>query len=225
MNDPIGTDFNWKSLCKNYNDACKGFCPNAGSLDVFAERPQTDRDLYYALVDRVRDERAKKGYIGLGTYEAILYWKLYSQPAAVANTCKRIREDSTIQHRAENALKVLFPQLPQEMSRDIAEVARLFLRVDQHAGSLRGLATSCTFPVRSTLLHFVYPDIVPIFDKQVLRAVGVCQENANRDQRILFEYIQFAWNISQKDLAVIPQDWRETPLRLLDMALWVIRGK
>jgi len=227
MNNPIGTDFDWKSLYNDYNATCKRFCPNADSLYAFSPRPETDKDLYYALVDRVRDERASKGYIVLGTYEAILYWKLYSQPAAIANTCKPIRENSNIQHDIENALKALFRQLPQEIARDISKVEELFCLVDRHAGSLRGLKTSCAFAVRSTLLHFVYPHIVPIFDKQVLLAVGVSLENATkgRKREILFEYIQFAWKHTQKNSALIPQDWRETPLRLLDMALWVDRGK
>jgi len=86
-----------------------------------------------------------------------------------------------------------------------------------------GLSNSCALPARSTFLHFLYPDTVPIFDKHVLRAVKITGKDANKKQDVLFDFIPFVWGISKN--SKVPVDWAETPLRLIDMALWVNRGK
>ena len=103
------------------------------------------------------------------------------------------------------------------------EVNQIFHVVQRHSDGLYGLSNSCALPARSTFLHFLYPSTVPIFDKQVLRAVGVAEKGANRRSHVMFDYIQFAWDISESPY--IPRDWQETPIRLVDMALWVIRDK
>ena len=224
MKNPISTDFDWSSLYDRYDATCKCFNPDAPSLSTLTEKPKNDRYLYYSLIKRVHDERSANGNIGLGTYEAILYWKLYSQPAAVKNVCRRIHGDVSIQKIIQKALRDLLCQLPQKASQDILQIKQLYQLMEQGGGTLFGIADSCALPARSTLLHFLYPNIVPIFDKQVLLAVGVTEKNANKKHDILFDYIQFAWDICKKP-NIIPQDWLESPLRLLDMALWVIRGK
>ena len=221
MHNPI-KQFNWASLYKAYDDTCKRFDPNAPSW--IWPRPGSDRELYYMLVDRVQRERKMIGHIGLGTYEAILYWKLYSQPAAVKTVCTRIREETHLQEGLKGALVALGKQFPNSLTRDIHSVQRLYRSLDRTSRAIYGLASSCALPTRSTLLHFHYPTVIPIFDKQVLLAVGVDKEEANRKYDILFEYIQFPWDVAGNP-GIIPQDWKETPLRLLDMALWVIRGK
>lgn len=170
------------------------------------------------------EEMAADGCIGLGTYEAILYWKLYSQPAAVKNVCWRIRQNDVIQRAIQKTLQTLCQQLPPTVAEDISQMQQLYRLMNQHGNTLYGMANSFALPARSTLLHFLYPNMVPIFDKQVLLAVGVTEKNANKKYDILLEYIQFAWEISKKS-TIIPQGWQETPLRLLDMALWVIRDR
>jgi hypothetical protein len=159
----------------------------------------------------------------LGTYEAILYWKLYSQPAATENVCARIHNDGDIQEKIEKALKELGEQLTMtKVTEDINSINNLYNLLDNHGRNLFGLKDSCALPARTTLLHFLYPNVVPLFDKQVLLAVGVAKQNANRRRGCLYQYIEFAWRESKQ--ANIPKDWQETPLRLFDMALWVIRG-
>jgi len=225
MNNPVGSDFDWSSLYERYDATCKRFNPDAPYLSTMSEKPKNDRYLYYGLVKRVRDERSVNGNIGLGTYEAILYWKLYSQPAAVKNVCRRIHGDVSIQRIIQNTLQDLLYRLPQKVSQDISQIKQLYQLMEQSGGTLFGMADFCALPTRSTLLHFLYPNIVPIFDKQVLLAVGVTEKDANKKHDILFDYIQFAWGIS-KNPNIIPQkNWQEFPLRLLDMALWVIRHK
>jgi hypothetical protein len=223
VKNPITPNFDWSSLYDSYDATCKRFDSNTSSLHGFALKPKNDRYLYYALIDKVKNERQKKGFIELNTYEAILYWKLYSQPAAVKNVCSRIRENDSIQGAIQKALINLGESLPQTLPENIEEVTQLYETVQRYAGGLYGLSNSCALPARSTFLHFFYPSTVPIFDKQVLLAVGIVDKDANKKQNILLNYIEFSWEIS-KD-SNVPQDWQETPLRLIDMALWVIRDK
>ena len=81
----------------------------------------------------------------------------------------------------------------------------------------------CGLPVNTTFLHFVYPDIVPIFDKMVLSAVGISDKNANQRIDVLEQYIPFAWELAEKYSPQL-RSFKETPLRLIDMALWAVRG-
>lgn len=223
MNNPITPTFDWSTLYGRYDASCKGFDPDAPSLCGFASKPRNDRYLYYDLIERVAREKGEDGFIQLSTYEGILYWKLYSQPAAVKTVCSCIRENPSLQRAIQETLKDLCDRLPKTVSENIEEVMRLFQVVQHSAKDLYGLKNSCALPARSTFLHFLYPNTIPIFDKQVLLAVGVADKNANRKSKVLFEYIQFAWEISKKPY--MPLDRQETPIRLLDMALWVIRGK
>jgi hypothetical protein len=223
VNNPITPYFDWSSLYKRYDATCKRFDPNASSLYGFPAKPKNDRYLYYLLIDRVASEKGKGGYIELGTYEGILYWKLYSQPAALKNVCSRIREDEALQRAIQKTLQTLGKRLPQTAPQDIEKVRHMYQIIQKYSKELYGISNSCALPARSTFLHFLYPGTVPIFDKQVLLAVGVTDKDANKKKDVLFDYIPFAWEISWN--SHVPVNWQETPLRLLDMALWVIRDK
>lgn len=222
MKNPIATNFDWSSLYGRYDATCKRYDAAAVSLRGLDEKPRNDRYLYYTLVKQARQDRAAAGTIKLETYEAILYWKLYSQPAAVKSVCHRISGDEAIRKSIRKGLQSLV--LPEPVHRKMTDIKQLYDLIDKQKPCLFGMAGHCTFPARSTLLHFVYPDVVPIFDKQVLRAVGVTEANANRSYSNLVKYTQFAWKIAGNE-RLIPHDWPESPLRLLDMALWVIRGQ
>ena len=223
MHNQIGNNFDWSSLYQRYDATCRGFDPTSPYLYDFTESPINDRHLYYFLVAKVKNERATKDCIGLGTYEGILYWKLYSQPAATKNVCARIRNSKPIQTEIEAALRGLSKKLPLKVTEDISSIIHLYDLLDGYAPKLHGLKDTCALPARTTLLHFLYPNVIPLFDKQVLLAVGVDEPGANRKWDRLYQYTHFAWRESKK--ANIPKDWQETPLRLIDMALWVIRGQ
>ena len=126
MRDPISSNFDWSSLYKEYDATCKRFDPQAPSLLTFVSKPRNDRYLYYALMDRIAHEKSKNGFIGLGTYEGILYWKLYSQPAAVKNICLRIREETNLQRDIQRRLESLGDQLPRVLCEDIAQVSNAY---------------------------------------------------------------------------------------------------
>lgn len=223
MHNPLN-NFEWEYLYQGYDSTCNRYDMNSPSLVAFEPKPKNDRFLYYQLVSRIKEERKIDSTISLSTYEGILYWKLYSQPAAVTNTCKKITNELRIREAISYALRKLMIELPNSIERNSDVVQTLFSKIELYKNSLYGMKNSCSLPVRSTFLHFLYPNVVPIFDKQVLLAVGVDSKNANKDFSIFLEYLDFAWKLSDRK-SLIPTDFQETPLRLLDMALWVKRGK
>jgi hypothetical protein len=88
-----------------------------------------------------------------------------------------------------------------------------------------GMKTASALPVRTTFLHYLFPAVVPIFDTMVLKAVGVDEPNANQRADVLREYLPFAWELTDQHAAHVPGHSRETSVRLIDMALWVVRGE
>ncbi|MBU1177287.1 hypothetical protein KKH96_02470 [Patescibacteria group bacterium] len=215
MNDPL-EKFNWGTLHKRYDDLCGRFNDNE-YLGFFKVKPDSDRKLYYSLIEGFFDKRESSNAITLDLYKAMLYWKLYSQPAAVANILGKINNHKDI----ENRLIVLSKKLPLKIERNIDEIVKL---VQINEISIFGMGSPDSFPGRTTFLHFVYPDIIPVFDKMVLQAVGVEDENANHSIQFLKNYIPFAWKLADKYKNKFDEKWQETPVRLIDMALWVNRG-
>lgn len=221
MIDPL-RGFDWQMLYSRYDALCKAFSSDAPYLEVIQPHPQSDRKLYYCLLRRIGSERRSPTGISLETYEALLYWKYYSQPAAINNICERIR-----QHPERDTLKTeltrLSQSLPDVLTRNRDVVLRLVKCLNEFA--LRGIKSQDALPTRTTLLHMVYPDVVPVFDKQVLKAVGGWDsEYANKSIRHLGDYLEHAWKLAEKHSSSFHIFTTETPLRLIDMALWVIRG-
>ena len=72
-------------------------------------------------------------------------------------------------------------------------------------------------------LHFFNPSVVPIFDRMVLQAVGLWSPGANTRLAVLEAYLPIAWQLAD-EYATRPREFVETPVRLIDMALWVGRG-
>ncbi|MEA2113046.1 MAG: hypothetical protein U9P63_00060 [Patescibacteria group bacterium] len=210
MHDPL-ENFNWETLHKRYDNLCSRFNSDSEYLSYFKPRPKSDRELYYCLI-----KEFSKG-VNLDLYKAMLYWKLYSQPAAEANILGRIGNHRDIDER----LVILSERLPLKIERNIDDIVEL---IQINEISIFGMGSSDSFPVRTTFLHFVYPEIVPVFDKMVLQAVGIEENNANHDIQVLKDYIPFAWELADKHKSQFNKNWQETPVRLVDMALWVNRG-
>jgi hypothetical protein len=84
MRDPL-RDFDWSSLYERYDAMCRRFNPAAVHLRIFTPKPQSDRELYYHLVERIRMTNERPSGLSIDLYEALLYWKLYSNPPALAN--------------------------------------------------------------------------------------------------------------------------------------------
>lgn len=224
MLDPLA-DFAWTTLYQRYDSAClRGGLfgrYSAEYLGSFEPAPTSDRLLYYSLVDQFA-QRSATSPITIGCYEAMLYWKLYSQPAAVKNVCKRLRQDAGLRETTARELARISNSLPSKLTKDPDEIVRVLTALTKH---LHGMASSCAIPVRTTLLHFVYPEVVPIFDKQVLLGVGVADKDANHSYEFLREYIPHAWSLAEMYRHHFEAFEKETTVRIIDMALWVSRGR
>jgi hypothetical protein len=222
MIDPLA-EFDWASLYARYDGKCRGFHAHSPHLALYgADRRLTDRKLYYRLIGH--DGIARRTTDPLGWYEALLYWKLYSQPAATSNLGKWMAPGSASRRSAESFLPLLLASHPKTLARSADDVVDAVKDLSNFG--LPGMSTKCAIPVRSTFLHFLYPTIVPIFDKMVLKAVGVNDKDANHDYNVLREYLPHAWKLADRYAArATVQCKHEQPIRLIDMALWVNRGK
>ena len=220
MFDPLGS-FCWASLYERYDHLCQGFDPKSPYLQCLARKVESDRALYSLVRDRVQAEIASQGALSLCSYQAILYWKLYSQPAAVANI---LRDLSNTRNacKTKSGLVALGRLLPKEMTRSVSGVITAVKAFDGVA--LHGAASSNALPVRTTVLHFMYSKTVPIFDKMVLRAVGINKEGANGSLEVLKEYMPHAWALADRYAEKMADLDPLGPVRHVDMALWVCRG-
>ena len=221
MLDPL-VRFNWKSLYDDYDVLCRRFDPSAPFLYSLSPRPETDRSLYYALVERFAHEQSSPTGVTIGTYEAMLYWKPYSQPAAIANTCKPLRERTSLKEIVSQSLRSLSSELRSARNTSPKNILDSFREIGMYG--LWGMKSATALPVRTTFLHFVAPSITPIFDKQVLLAVGVTQKKANEKMAFLELYLPHARTLASRYSNSFSIFEKETPIRLIDMALWVIRG-
>ena len=221
MQDPLGK-FRWETLYEDYDCLCERFDGNAPYLYSVLPSRKSDRALYHSIVRQFAAERRSAG-ITIGTFEAMLYWKLYSQPAAVSNICKRLRMDGALRAQTTRQLAAISTRLPSALPQQWEDVMKVVRSLN--ADAIYGMRSPDAFPVRTTFLHFVYPEVVPIFDKQVLYAVGVFDKNANHNSEILSCYLQHAWKLAKNYNSHLNFPDGETSLRLIDMALWVVRNR
>jgi len=219
------TDFDWTTLHARYRTKCKRFNSVSECLRELIPLPlknSEDLDLYYQLAGRFCLEKGSPSGISVATYKAMLYWKLYSIGMGVAEGhCREIAKNPT---ETEETLTEVCRFIPEQLSRSVNDVRNLVLALDKFP--LRGMKSKCTFPVRTVFLHFVYPETVPIFDRMVLQAVGYTKEAAKKaiyKESVLLQYIEHIWSLEKRYLHLLPQNARETPLRLVEMALWVNR--
>ena len=219
MIDPL-SNFDWRTLYQRYDELAWRYRPNIEYLDIFNPRPQSLRACYLGLCVEVASELNTGGDISVATYTAIMYWKMYSQPAAITNICRRIRNDEACREQLGPILDLFSDEFgdqdPPKHREDILALIHLIGEFEAH-----GMKSDTALPARTTFLHFVYPN-VPIFDRMVLQAVGIDDEGASHDIRVLRQYIPFAWRLTDKHQNTFAEyGYKETPLRLIDMALWV----
>jgi hypothetical protein len=217
MKDPLG-NFNWDQLYYLYDKQCRGFNPDSPYLLKQEFRVNSDRELYYALIKAAKEEFSSTGTLTFETYIGILYWKHYSfyRSKVCENACK---EESFIKSKGLPELKYIL-SLVNLNDRNWDKMVTLMSRIGETR--LQGIKENTSLPTRSTLLHFLYPEWVPIFDRMVLRAVGKTEEDANQKVEIFEEYVKFNWSLCEKYKDKI-KDFKDTPVRIIEMALWVVR--
>lgn len=222
MHDPL-KGFNWESLYSDYDSSCRGYMRNHSFLShKSVGSPPSDRALYYKLVSLISLGNCKGLSEPIVPYKAMLYWKLYSQPTAQKNFNKWFGlPDSQLRDMNLRAQE-LFQKMPESLDRDVPKIIELARRLGDY--SLPGISTDTALPVRTTLLHFLYPSVVPIFDQMVLKAVKMWEEKATGKLQKLESYIPVAWALSDRHKDQLSKFSAESNLRALDMALWVGRG-
>ncbi|HPD14403.1 MAG TPA: hypothetical protein PLE19_05605 [Planctomycetota bacterium] len=217
MRDPL-VGFDWPMLYDRYDGMCKGFDSCSPHLRAVAPHVRSDRFLYYHLIGQNRSLQGRPRHVAVGDYEAMLYWKLYSQPAARRLLARIGADGDQIACRLDGLVK----ELPASMERDLAGVVETMRVIDRFR--ILGMGSRAALPVRITSLHFLYPSVVPIFDQMVLKAVGAWQKGANQELAVLKEYIPFAWQLADQHARHLA-GFAEPPVPLVDMALWAGRGK
>ena len=209
--DPL-PGFAWETLHPRYDDLCRRsgrFNPDSEMLAIFGDRPGTDRELYYRLADTMDGGLARHGERAAGYYRAMVYWKLYSQHRVSFENYRALPAKPILRLAAE---------LPASLPRNVDAIMQA---IDLGEFSVYGMQTKDALPMRTTLLHFHYPAVVPIFDAMVLRALGINNKSANHDRATLRRYLPFVWQLGEKYTKHLAA--RETSVRLVEMALWVIR--
>lgn len=223
MRDPLSS-FEWSSLYRRYDNRCLSF--DRTSVFISAHevgRPESDRALYYQLIDLFSEGQRTSIAEPIGIYEALLYWKLYSQGTTSHSLNKWLRQDASERKRAQDRLLRLFQEIPATLVKCPSEIVKRVKWLGEF--QLPGMASPCSLPVRTTFLHFLYPSVMPIFDQMVLKAIGAWGKNANRKTSVLKNYIPFAWELAEEYAQQISGFIKEEPMRVIDMALWVSRGE
>lgn len=222
MIDPLGS-FDWEKLYAMYDAKCAQsgrFSHSVQALSAFSPKPDSDRSLYYGILSRVDGERRSGTLMSLGAYESIIYWKLYS-------TC-----GDKFNRDIHNKTRVL-----HELMRSLPQFNRYPARIRQGKKAVLSLVTqtlnlkpyAMKLPVCTAVLHFLYPEIVPIFDKMVLMAVGysrcdIDKHNLNQDQQLYGRYSAHVRSLTARYAKQIrAQRFKESPVRIIDMALWLTR--
>ncbi len=230
MIDPL-SKFDWRTLYERYDELCTRYRRDSRCLERFgsgSERPKSDRELYYRLIDLYAPAERASDCDVVGTYIALLYWKLYSTLGeGTDNTILerwRLKPNGEKRDTSKSAILELFKDRAP-LSRDSAAMAKRLAELPQIPG-MGAKDKGCPTPVRSTFLHFLYPSVAPIFDKVVLEAVresspaeAVC--NIDKFQ----EYTQHVWKLADGyEKKIAPFRYEESPVRLIEMALWITRG-
>lgn len=212
MRDPLA-GFDWKTLRDRYDSASTRF--NSGSMHLSGVTSKdTDRALYYWLVQTAALNGGKRPVLDLRWYEALLYWKLYSSTPDIKVT-------SWLEDFDVERFHQLLAQLPETIPQDVDNILGLVESIGKY--QLPAMASSCALPVRTTFLHILYPNVVPIFDRMVLMAVEAWFKGANHEVGVLRQYLPHAWTLAKRHTEQLP-GFQESPLRLVDMALWVTRS-
>lgn len=222
MRDPLEA-FNWSSLYSDYDAQCRRYDSTTPCLDRFGtNRPKTDRDLYYQLVQCYSPSARTAEPDLIGTYQSLLYWKLYSTGGTDGkNIMTWLAPGSEGRRLAESQLPGLLSRLPATVPRDAKQIVEMVRELPSISGM--GNTRECRLPVRTTFLHFLYPSTVPIFDKMVLQAVGVHDEGANQNIDVFERYLPFVWSLADSHSNESINCNLEEPLRRIDMALWLMR--
>src|SRR5579862_4502710 len=70
------SNLDWETLYTIYDHKCYHFHPESPHIKGIKPTPNSDRALYYTLLTQAQEGRPR---VTVEWYEAMVYWKLYSQ--------------------------------------------------------------------------------------------------------------------------------------------------
>lgn len=211
--DP-SSGFDWSGLYRRYDDLCTRFSSAVPQLvlpedDSVTELPHTDRNLYYRLTKSFRCVRSYDPDRAAHVYTAMLYWKHYWNH-------RRLPVLTSWGREAREPLRRLLNALPTRLDRNLIGV----IKTVEATNAVPGMAGKGALATKTTFLHFMYPDAVPVFDRIAVSGAGADIAAANKMED-LEEYIKNVWRLTARHRAECSSFTQETPLRVIEMALWV----
>lgn len=224
MKDPL-KNFNFSTIYKEYKArtcSYENYANEINDMGIDYNKINSDPGLYYYL----KDKFSQKKSITIYNYIALLFWKLntsgnflWKQLLYDRNGKSKIDE--------EEKLKKIIKKLPSELKvADVEKFLDIFNYLKKENNLLPGIKTDTAWPTRSTLLHFIYPNIIPIFDQMVLKALYPnYQKGDNQKKEKFLIYINDVHGLAKKYKVKISQvrQNNDTNIRLIEMALWIIR--
>ena len=217
MIDPL-VNFNFLEIYKQYDDIApdyNNFKNEIEKMGIDFGEASNDRKLYYYI----RKRFSHRSKINIYDYIALLFWKLCTNPQnAVWKNLLYNRRGINKNNEERNLKEVLDKFNPSE--------DYTLFNFSKTKFSLSGIQTTTSLPTRSTFLHFLYPETMPIFDRMVLRAVNENYLKGDNERYLKYsEYFLHVHFLSEKYKDRINQisNLEDTPIRIIEMALWIIR--
>jgi len=227
--DALLRDVDWNTVHEKYDGRNSSFAPikdaKYGHLvqAVAPEFRDTDRTLYYGLRAQVDLTAIKlSDRLNLAWYGAAMYWKHWSgKPFQQAlKPFGALTADQSLRF-ASNLRKVLHKVSSSPGRNEIAIRDLLVQLMKGEQFTLPGMGFgSCSLATRTTFLHLLYPDHIPIYDSMVMKAAGVTDPES---PDIVLRLFPTLWELARAHTAHRagkPPFERENAIRLLDMVLW-----
>jgi len=216
MIDPL-ENFDFASIYQQYNNFTRDYRNFNNELERMGLPSEiTDLKLYYHLKEKFGADRIN---INIYDYIAMLFWKLNF--IGLNKIWRVLLENEEKRNIEAKKLKNLFKLFSNILDRSIDKVEQI---LQEQNYQLYGMASPTAWPTRSVFLHFLYPNIIPIFDQMVLRAIEPnYQKNYSTRKDKFLEYIEFVWKLTERYVKQIKEikKLKDTDIRIIEMALWI----
>src|SRR5207237_1359733 len=97
-----------------------------------ANPPSSDRELYYRLLGSYAIAERSNDLDPIGTYEALLYWKYYSQGTAGRNIEMLGKRGSKLRHESQERLREAIAGLPAVLERAVSAIVDVVRELSEY---------------------------------------------------------------------------------------------